>query len=45
MDREINLVEENKKSLDEAIKSIQKEGQVALDKEVKEAELNKDGVD
>ncbi|RUT38544.1 extracellular solute-binding protein [Paenibacillus anaericanus] len=45
MDREINLVEENKKSLDEAIKSIQKEGQVALDKEVKEAELNKDGVE
>lgn len=45
MDREINMVEENKQSLDEAIKSIQKEGQVALDKEVMEAKLNKEGVD
>ncbi|GGH33401.1 hypothetical protein GCM10008013_38480 [Paenibacillus segetis] len=41
MEREMKLVQENKKSLDEAMNTIQTEGQAALDKEHKEAELNK----
>lgn len=41
VDREINLVTEKKKSLDEALKTIQEEGQAALDKAVKDKEANK----
>lgn len=41
VDREINLVMEKKKSLDEALQTIQEEGQAALDKAVKDKEANK----
>jgi multiple sugar transport system substrate-binding protein len=41
MSKEINLVKENKKSLDEALKTIQSEAQAALDKAVKDEKANK----
>lgn len=41
LDREIGLVEQKKKSLDEALKTIEAEGQAVLDKSVKEKEANK----
>lgn len=41
MSREIALIQENKKSLDEAIKTIQAEGQVALDNALINQEKNK----
>lgn len=37
VDREIKLVEENKKSVEEALQTIEQEGQAVLDKAVKEA--------
>lgn len=42
MTREIGLVKENKKTLDEALKTIQSEAQAALDKGLKEKEAKKD---
>ncbi|MNP29916.1 hypothetical protein D3C76_1229650 [compost metagenome] len=41
VEREIGLVQEKKKSLDDALKTIEEEGQVVLDKAVKEKEENK----
>ncbi|MNW55450.1 hypothetical protein D3C74_331080 [compost metagenome] len=42
VEREIGLVQDKKKSLDDALKVIEEEGQVALDKAVKEKAENKD---
>ncbi|MNO40456.1 Bacterial extracellular solute-binding protein [compost metagenome] len=42
VEREIGLVQDKKKSLDDALKVIEEEGQVALDKAVKEKAANKD---
>ncbi|MMZ65702.1 hypothetical protein D1872_281260 [compost metagenome] len=41
VEREIGLVQDKKKSLDDALKTIEEEGQVLLDKTVKEKEENK----
>ncbi|WP_410770757.1 ABC transporter substrate-binding protein [Fontibacillus sp. BL9] len=41
MDRELALVQEKKKSIDEALQTIEQEGQVALDKAIKDKEANK----
>ncbi|MBA9086807.1 multiple sugar transport system substrate-binding protein [Fontibacillus solani] len=41
VEREIGLVQEKKKSLDDALKTIEEEGQVVLDKAIKEKEENK----
>ncbi|GGH33395.1 ABC transporter substrate-binding protein [Paenibacillus segetis] len=42
MDRELALVKDKKKTIDEALATIQDEGQVVLDKAVKDAEAKKD---
>lgn len=41
VERETGLVQEKKKSLDDALKTIEEEGQVVLDKAIKEKEENK----
>ncbi|GGH33388.1 ABC transporter substrate-binding protein [Paenibacillus segetis] len=41
VDRELALVQDNKKALSDALATIQEEGQVILDKAVKDAEANK----
>ncbi|WP_068783725.1 ABC transporter substrate-binding protein [Paenibacillus phocaensis] len=41
VDREIKLMQEKKKSIDEALKTIEEEGQVVLEKAVKEEAANK----